>query len=194
MLYSLDISTYFIVFIAIIHPLEQAIHLQHARRQGDTLATGHILLHAGITLLVLGGITFCTRSLMSGIFDQVLCVTTIAVLAIQGYHLLSRSRLASTQPSRQGWINQHIRPYSLLRPEVVLLAMLLASQAAMTAEKIMLLYLYISLIVVHSSFYLFAGRANTYISTNDACIVGRFLGIIVIMFAAFIALSTYPFS
>jgi len=79
----------------------------------------------------------------------------------------------------------------LLRPEIVLLAILLGSQAVALSEKITLTYLYISLILANSAFLLFAGKARTYISTNDACIIGRFLGIIVIMFAVFIALATY---
>jgi hypothetical protein len=191
MLYSVDIFTYFLVFVAMIHPLEQAIHLQHARRQGDPLSPQHIILHAIIALAALGIITWYTRDFMANPFPQVATITTVFVLMTQGYHMLTRSRLASTQPSMQGWINQHIRPFSLLRPEVVLLAILLGSQATALSEKITLTYLYISLVLTNSVFLLFAGKARAYISTNDACIVGRFLGIIVIMFAVFIALSTY---
>lgn len=191
MLYNVDVFTYFVVFLALAHPLEQAIHLQHTRRQDDHSASQHILMHALLALLILGGITWSTHSLMSGIFPQVTTVTSIFVLLIQGYHMLTKSRLASTQPSMQGWIHRHIRPFSLLRPEVVLLAILFASLAGTMSEKITLTYLYISLILANSTFLLFVGKKHTYISTNDACIVGRFLGIIVIMFAVFIALSTY---
>ena len=191
MLYSVDILTYFLVFVAVSHPLEQAIHLQHARRQGDHLSAQRIIVHAAIALLTLLIITWCTRSLITGVFSQVAAITTVIVLTIQGYHMLARNRLASTQPSMQGWINQYIRPFSLLRPEIVLLAILLGSQAVALSEKITLTYLYISLILANGAFLLFAGKARTYISTNDACIIGRFLGIIVIMFAVFIALATY---
>lgn len=191
MLYSLDIFTYFIVFVAMVHPLEQAIHLQHARRQDDHFSSQHILIHAVVACVVLSVITWCTHNMVTAIFTQVAAISTVFVLMTQGYHMLTRSRLATTQPSMQGWINQYIRPFSLLRPEVILLAILLGSQATILPEKIMLTHLYISLIFANSIFLFFAGKARTYISTNDACIVGRFLGIIVIMFAVFVALSTY---
>ena len=56
MLYNVDVFTYFVVFLALAHLLEQAIHLQHTRRQDDHSTSQHPNACL-LALLVLGGIT-----------------------------------------------------------------------------------------------------------------------------------------